>query len=584
MDPEDTFAEDEAIRRMMGTGSFGKQDLAANIEAQIEQSRRKTDSTKPRIKGPEKKISVGDGSDGEGPNDDEDEDDDDDDDSDEDDEFPISHELVLKTHEKPITSLSLDASGGRLASSSTDCTYKLHDFASMTSTTLRAFRTVDPTATKNSAATEAHPVHQVIFNPLAPKQMLVVTAFPQAKLFDRDGEELVEFVKGDMYLRDLNHTKGHISEITSGAWNPTNKDLCVTAGTDSTLRIWDVNNKRSQKDVIVFKSKAAGMAGRTRMTAVAWGSQAQGGQNMLVSAALDGSLVIYGGDGPYHRPVGEVRNAHTADTWTSGIAINNEGRLIVSRGGDDTIKLWDVRKFKAPVSTATHESFSSQYPTANIAFSPNSSNIITGSIDGSLQILNPATLKPEVSTPITPGIPLISVLWHPKLNQILTGSASGAVHILYNPLTSTGGAKLVLSKAPKRRHIDDDPNRTMDLSAGFSGDVITPGHILPPSSSSTTARNPTIGLTASGKSRDPRRPYMPATTPFAKNEPSARHIAEQVPLSSMRDEDPREALLKYADKAKEDPLFTKAWAQTQPKTLYADVEAEEERDKKRRKR
>ena len=44
----------------------------------------------------------------------------------------------------------------------------------------------------------------------------------------------------------------------------------------------------------------------------------------------------------------------------------------------------------------------------------------------------------------------------------------------------------------------------------------------------------------------------------------------------MREEDPREALLKYADKAEKDPMFTKAWKATQPKTIYADLRDEED--------
>jgi WD repeat-containing protein 70 len=59
---------------------------------------------------------------------------------------------------------------------------------------------------------------------------------------------------------------------------------------------------------------------------------------------------------------------------------------------------------------------------------------------------------------------------------------------------------------------------------------------------------------------------------------------DSVPLSSMRDEDPREALLKYAEKAKNDPLFTKAWEETQPETLYAKADDEEEPEKKKAKR
>ena len=91
---------------------------------------------------------------------------------------------------------------------STDCTLKLHDFATMTPNTLRAFKSVDPTATKASANSETHPIHTVKFNPNSPSQILVVSATPQARILTRDGESTVEFVKGDMYLRDMNMTKG----------------------------------------------------------------------------------------------------------------------------------------------------------------------------------------------------------------------------------------------------------------------------------------------------------------------------------------------------------------------------------------
>lgn len=573
-------SDDEALRNFLPT-SFGKQSRIANTAAQINLSKRNV---------PTQEQTTQNGDTREQGSDSEDEDDDNDDDEDDDDEYPVSHELIIKTHDRTITTATLDPAGVRLITGSTDCTLKLHDFSSMTPTTIRAFKTVDPTASKSSANVETHPVHQALFNPLSPSQVLVVTAQPQAKIFSRDGEVLTTFVKGDMYLRDMHNTKGHISEVTSGAWHPTNRDLCVTAGTDSTLRIWDVNNPRSQKEVIVHKSRAAGSAGRTRMTAVVWGSPVQGGNNLLVGAAYDGSLAMWSGEGPYTRPVADIRDAHTKDTWTGGLDISADGRLVVTRGGDDTIKLWDTRKFKQPVTVVSHPSTSAQYPTSSIRFSPNGSSIITGSATGHLHILNPATLKADLITPVTPGSPLITVLWHEKLNQIITGSANAETHVLYNPNISNGGAKAVMLKAPKRRHIDDDPNLTMDLSQGLSGDsVVNPNGLLTNSGQTATsyaARHPHVGLTASGRPRDPRRPHIPVTTPFAKSQMDEKHVNELIPLSTMRNEDPREALLKYAEKAEKDPLFTNAWKQTQPKTIYAELSDEEveEPDKKKPRR
>ena len=588
MDTENLDVGDAGLKALLSQG-FGKQSKEVDIARQLESSKRNVASTKAVEPGIRPAV---DDKDGNQDNKYDDGDDDDDEDvSDEEDEYPVSHELILKTHEKSVTTITTDTAGSRLITGSSDCTIKLHDISNMTPSSIRAFKSVDPTASKHSANSETHPIHHVQFNPHSPSQVLVITATPQAKIFSRDGEEQVEFIKGDMYLRDMNNTKGHVSEITTGTWHPTNRNLCVTAGTDSTLRIWDVNMRMRQKEVIVYKSRAAGSAGRTRMTAVACGSPAQGGNNVLVAAALDGGLVMWNGEGPYARPAAEIRDAHKRDTWTGGLDISADGRTVVSRGGDDTIKLWDTRKFKSPISTVSHSSTTSQYPNTNIRFAPNSSSIITGSSTGHLHILNPATLKPELVTPVTIGSPLITVLWHSRLNQIITGSANAETHVLYNPQTSNAGAVTVMSKAPKRRHIDDDPALTTDLSQGLSGDsIITPNGVLT-SNTSTASRHPQTGLTASGRSRDPRRPHIPTTTPFAKSQPDEEHVRRNIPLSSMRDEDPREALLKYAEKAEKEPLFTNAWKATQPKTIYDDrpdeedeEDKEEEREKKKARR
>ncbi|KAI0114998.1 WD40 repeat-like protein [Daldinia grandis] len=551
------IADDDPMRAFLPT-SFGKKHREADIAAQIDRSKRTVnESTVRKLKSRESDSNNTSGSE-----------DDSDDDPEDEDEYPTSHEMVIKTHDRAVTSLSLDPAGGRLISGSIDCTVKLHDLSSLTPTTIRAFRSVDPYETKpSSASTESHPIHRVEFNPLAGSLFLCISAHPQAKILSRDGDIVTEFVKGDMYLRDMKNTKGHVSEVTTGTWHPTDKNLCVTAGTDSTLRIWDINNKRSQKEVIVFKSKAAGTAGRTRMTAVAWGSPAQGGNNVLISAALDGTLVMWSGNGPFTRPAGEIREAHKPNTWTGGIDISSDGRMVVTRGGDNLIKLWDTRKFKEPLVTVEHPSTSDHYPTTNIKYAPNSTSIITGSATGHLHILNPGNLRPEYTTPVTPGSPVITVDWHPKINQIVTGSANAEMHILYNPTMSTRGAVDVMSRAPKRRHVDDNPEFTTDQSLGLSGDaIITPGTL--PGTKKT-------GITASGKSKDPRRPHVPQQTPFMRSQPDEKHISENIPLSRMLHEDPREALLKYADLAKKDPVFTKAWKSTQPVTQYADVSDEE---------
>lgn len=69
------------------------------------------------------------------------------------------------------------------------------------------------------------------------------------QIYDRDGLTLGEFVKGDMYIRDLKNTKGHISGLTCGEWHPKAKETILTSSEDGSLRIWDANDFKSQKQV-----------------------------------------------------------------------------------------------------------------------------------------------------------------------------------------------------------------------------------------------------------------------------------------------------------------------------------------------
>ncbi|KAI5294232.1 hypothetical protein KEM52_004423 [Ascosphaera acerosa] len=586
MDPADF--DEEAFRKFFPSG-FGRQDRGPDVSAQIDRTKRtetvkqqssarSSASESPRRPSPQP-TSIREGQrrdDGASPRrDDSDSDSDSDDSSDDTPEFPTSHDLTFRTHTKAVTTVTVDPAGARMLSGSADCTVKLYDFASMTPSTLRAFKSVEPSARKQSAtasAAEAHPVHTVQFHPAAANQVLAITATAQPRVLDRDGDVLAEFAKGDMYLRDMRNTKGHISETTAGCWAPRDPHLCVTAGTDSTLRVWDINRPRAQRDVIVHTSRAPGSAGRSRMTAVAWaaGSEAE----YIAGAALDGTLALWGVKKGFSRPTAEVRDAHPRDTWVSDIDASPDGRLLVTRAADGTIKLWDARKLKQPVSTTTAVAAGAKHAADyKVRFSPSGAHVLAGSEAGDLHVLNPATLRPELVTPVTPGSPLLVALWHERLNQIVTGSANGETHVLYSPETSRAGSGglLVMSKAPKRRHIDDNPALTTDLSQGVA---VEAGHAAAGGGMARSGQ-PRLGLTASGRSRDPRRPHLPAPTPFGRYAPDERHIRESIPLSSMRDEDPREALLKYAESAEKDPIFTKVYGQTQPKPVFAELSDEE---------
>ncbi|KAK0465342.1 uncharacterized protein EV420DRAFT_1262326, partial [Desarmillaria tabescens] len=480
--------------------------------------------------------------------------------------LPTTHEIVLKDHMKVVSALTLDPSGARILSGSHDYDCKLWDFGGM-DMRCKPFKTWEPAG--------SYHIHDLKYSNDGQK-FLVITGTTQARLYDRDGEEEATFIKGDPYIRDMKHTSGHVGELSSCAWHPKDSKIFITSSADSTIRIWDVENKRKQKTVIVVKSKDRGA--RTKVTACAYSPDGR----TIAGACLDGALHMWQTNSNFVRPNLSIEGAHTKGTETGSVIFGVDGRTVLTRGGDDTVKLWDLRSFKKPL--ATHSGLATLYPTTNAIFSPDSKYVVTGAAatskggNGKLMFLDKNTL--EAVKTLEVGSTPVKVFWHSKINQIVTGLSSGQICVLYSPLTSTNGAKLLMNKGPPRKVTIEDMS---DALAAPS--IVTP-HALPMFREGDGIVK-TLKRKRDKDRMDPRksrRPELPVTGPGRGGRVGAsatQHVVQNLVRDTTRDEDPREALLKYATKATEDPQWTAAWQVNQPKPVFAAVEEEEneEQDK-----
>lgn len=372
--------------------------------------------------------------------------------------LPIEETVELKDHKKAVSALSVDPAGARVATGSFDYDIKLWDFGGMTQS-FQPFQTFEPE--------ESHIIKDLAWSHNGEK-LLVAPGTAQPKMFDRNGEELATYKKGDVYIRDMKNTAGHVSELTSSFWSPTDRNTFATSSTDSTIRLWDAEQTTRQKTVVVVKSKERGT--RTRVTCSGFSADGK----MLGAGCLDGALHLWSTTGTYSRPNATIEGAHERNSDISSISFTKDGRTLASRGCDGTVKLWDVRNFRKPL--AERKGLLNSFAQTNVIFSPDDNFVLTGTSSerahddengdlgsitkpGSIQVLS----RSDLSTLQTVDMKddrssVIKVEWHPRINQLLASTAQGIVHLYYSPTASTRGALLCVSKKSRvrRRSIEEE--------------------------------------------------------------------------------------------------------------------------------
>ncbi|KAG9057341.1 hypothetical protein FS842_007254 [Serendipita sp. 407] len=487
--------------------------------------------------------------------------------------FPTSHEAILKEHKKVVSALAIDPSGARFSSGSHDYDVKLWDFGGMGGGVGRPFKSFEPN--------ENYYVNDLKYS-IAGDQLLVISGTAQAKLYDRDGEEVTTFIKGDPYIRDMKNTAGHVHELSACAWHPKDPQTFITSSADSTIRIWDIENKRKQKTVIVVKSKERGS--RTKVTSCAYSHDG----SYIAATCLDGAVHLWSTTSNYVRPNMSNETAHAKGTETSSIVLSLDGRTLLTRGGDDTVKTWDIRAFKKPLYALG--GVTTMYPGMNAIWSPDEKFVVVGAgtppsgngspAGGKLMFLRREGLT--VADEVQMNSCVVKVIWHSKINQIFTSHADGSIHILYSPHTSTHGAKLLNRQRDKRAHTIEDASAALieaPILTGADGGFREDAEIN---------INAFIGPSAKRKREkermDPRksmRPELPVSGPGRGGRVGAsatQHIVQNLVRDTMRDEDPREALLRIGAKVDNDPMWTRAWKETQPKPVFQEAEEEKEDD------
>lgn len=505
-------------------------------------------------------------------------------------QLPVSCEASLKGHTKAVTALSVDAGGGRVATGGTDYMVRLYDFGGMDKHH-RSFREFE--------VEEGNMVVALSHSPSGDK-FLACTAGSQPKIYSRDGVELLQFTRGDPYLRDMRQTKGHITVVTGGQWHPTEKNTVLTSSMDGTARVWDLNGPQAFDKLcckLVLRLKAPRAGGKATCTAISYCAE---GKTVAVGGG-DGSVRLLpaaGGTGGSTAMGKIVEAAHGRNMVVTSVAWHDDGHLLASRGTDGSVRLWDIRKFTEAVKII--RGVETHMETSNTAFSPDGRIIACGintdprSQDSGLIKFYPVhgpDVEPELSIGVAgPGVSVVRVLWHPKIKQIFASTTGGYTKVLYDPSMSEKGALMTSGRSYRSRTMDFTPE-------GQVGEIINP-HALPMYRTTTTTKR----KEAEQARKDPKRskkPEPPHNGPGVGGKVASSYNFTQFVLKQklegdksrggtlrgLRDQDAREELLKHDSGAKDAPdYFGRAYGQNKVKLAEKTLEEEEAEFKEEQRR
>uniref|UniRef100_A0A6B2L0E3 Uncharacterized protein n=1 Tax=Arcella intermedia TaxID=1963864 RepID=A0A6B2L0E3_9EUKA len=399
-------------------------------------------------------------------------------------------------------------------------------------------------------------IHTLVYSKTGDK-FIMAGSSPQARVYDRDGHLLVEFVKGYPYITDMSSTKGHVSRVTCCLWHPTNKEQILTGSQDSSIRIWDINHHKGHRQIIKLRNAQ----GAAKAPVMACTMTSDGKQ--IVAASQDGSIQVFPAGGPFTRPRYRI-SAHENGSETAALVFKSDNVTLLSRGADDTLKIWDMRKLEAgPIKSFD---LPNKYTEANVVWSPDEKIFAAGtnvlkaggqneSDVGKIHFFDSTTLEEVKQITVSPES-VVSLLWHPELNQIFAGCCDKTIHVFFDPKYSNKGILFSVSKAPKKKRIEDSQDTRY---------IMNP-HALPMFKQPPSARRQ-----REKARKDPLKAHIPEAPQIGPG--VGGRLGSSLTASIMKnlvkkdeiDDDPRNALLKYAGSSS---FWFKAYEETQPKPIF----------------
>lgn len=364
------------------------------------------------------------------------------------DNLPLQEDVTFGTpHGGYVSSISIDAAGTRMVSSSNDGSIQFWDFNTMDSR-LNCFKSVE--------ALNGGVVRGATFSSTGGK-LLCWGALPNARVLDRDGRPLAQTATGDMYIVDAARSKGHSGPVRCAQWFSASSGAVqiATVGNEGTVRLWDVDAAETKPmedipimpQVSVFKLRNAR---GSKALADTFTCISDGDRPLIAVGCNDQCVKLVDPRMFSLRPAQEfegviARGCEFTDICEAPKSCASPALLV--RSSDDALRVLDRRKLDKPVAefldlpnTISDTSACFVSPDGEYFGTGTSASRRGGTKPGKIVVFSGKTLSPIWQKEVEPDAgSVVCVYWHKKLNQMFFGCGDGSVRALYNASISTGG-------------------------------------------------------------------------------------------------------------------------------------------------
>lgn len=273
-------------------------------------------------------------------------------------------------------------------------------------------------------------------------------------------------VEGDWFTRilfagdEVRRFSGHQGWVNAVDLSPDGK-LAVTAGSDSSVRLWDVATGKELYRLDGHEEIVWSVALSPDGKYIASGGGGQSGQDGRWTSGADNDIRLW--DVQSRKEIRRFKG-HTGFAYR--LTFSPDGTRLLSGGGyaDPTVRLWDVVTGEQIYKLEGHTAW-----VASVAFSPNGRRAASSGEDNTIRIWD---LESAEQVGLIDGHTdcVSGVRFHPRLDQVLSCSKDGTVRLW--DIGSSAEIRQFAGHQGFANSVEFSPTGRFALSSGQDGTVL----------------------------------------------------------------------------------------------------------------